>query len=70
MRATVDYSARDVPEVVMKKQSFGELNHVIKEKLKGRIVVLGACTWTVAAMGRHQLPIAERAATTSTAANG
>jgi beta-lysine 5,6-aminomutase beta subunit len=45
-RATVDYAAIDVPEVVVKKQSFDELNRLIEEKLKRRIVVLGACTGT------------------------
>ncbi|AKQ65605.1 L-beta-lysine 5,6-aminomutase beta subunit [Myxococcus hansupus] len=42
----LDYSEIDVPEVVVKKMSFDDLNAFIKEKVKRRIVVFGACTGT------------------------
>jgi beta-lysine 5,6-aminomutase beta subunit len=40
----IDYSAIDVPEVVLRKKSFDELNDVIEREVGRRIVVLGACT--------------------------
>lgn len=43
---TLDYAEIDVPEVVVKKMSFDDLNAFIKEKVGRRIVVLGACTGT------------------------
>ncbi|HYX93372.1 MAG TPA: OAM dimerization domain-containing protein, partial [Myxococcaceae bacterium] len=42
----LDYSEIEVPEVVVKKLGFAELNHLIEEKLRRRIVVVGACTGT------------------------
>ncbi len=42
--AAVDFAAIDVPEVVLKKLSFDEVNQQIKDKLGRRIVVVGACT--------------------------
>ncbi|NVJ00347.1 cobalamin B12-binding domain-containing protein [Myxococcus sp. AM009] len=42
----LDYAEIDVPEVVVKKMSFDDLNAFIKEKVKRRIVVFGACTGT------------------------
>jgi beta-lysine 5,6-aminomutase beta subunit len=42
----IDYSDIDVPEVVVKKLGFYELNHLIEEKLGRRVVVFGACTGT------------------------
>ncbi|AEI67885.1 OAM dimerization domain-containing protein [Corallococcus macrosporus] len=43
---SLDYAEIDVPEVVVKKMSFDDLNAFIKEKVKRRIVVFGACTGT------------------------
>ncbi|MFL5351313.1 OAM dimerization domain-containing protein [Archangium sp.] len=43
---SLDYSEIDVPEVVVKKQGFDELNALIKDKVGRRIVVFGACTGT------------------------
>jgi beta-lysine 5,6-aminomutase beta subunit len=40
----VDVAALDVPEVVVRKKSFDELNEVVARELGRRIVVLGACT--------------------------
>lgn len=42
--AAVDFGAIEVPEVVLKKLSFDEINRLIPEKLGRRIVVVGACT--------------------------
>lgn len=42
----LDYSEIDVPEVIVKKMSFDDLNAFIKEKVGRRIVVFGACTGT------------------------
>jgi beta-lysine 5,6-aminomutase beta subunit len=42
--AAVDFAAIDVPEVVLKKLSFDEVNQQIHEKVGRRIVVVGACT--------------------------
>lgn len=42
----LDYAEIDVPEVVVKKMSFDDLNAFIKEKVGRRIVVFGACTGT------------------------
>jgi beta-lysine 5,6-aminomutase beta subunit len=42
----IDYAAIDVPEVVVRKLSFDELNARISEKLGRRIIVYGACTGT------------------------
>ncbi|MHB8875913.1 MAG: lysine 5,6-aminomutase subunit beta [Myxococcaceae bacterium] len=42
----IDYQEIDVPEVVVKKLGFDELNELIKEKIGRKIVVLGACTGT------------------------
>jgi beta-lysine 5,6-aminomutase beta subunit len=43
---SVDYAAIEVPEVVVRKLSFDELNARIAEKLGRKIVVYGACTGT------------------------
>jgi beta-lysine 5,6-aminomutase beta subunit len=43
---SLDYAEIDVPEVVVKKMSFDDLNAFIKEKVGRRIVVFGACTGT------------------------
>jgi len=43
---SLDYSEIDVPEVVVKKMGFDDLNALIKEKVGRRIVVFGACTGT------------------------
>jgi beta-lysine 5,6-aminomutase beta subunit len=40
----IDYSAIDVPEVVLRKKSFDELNAIVERDVGRRIVVLGACT--------------------------
>ena len=40
----VDASALDVPEVIVRKKSFDELNAIVERELGRRIVVLGACT--------------------------
>jgi beta-lysine 5,6-aminomutase beta subunit len=40
----VDYAAIDVPEVVLRKKGFDELNAVVERDVGRRIVVLGACT--------------------------
>lgn len=42
--ATVDFAAIDVPEVVLRKKGFDELNELVRHELGRRIVVLGACT--------------------------
>ena len=41
---SIDYAEIDVPEVVVKKLGFDELNALIEEKIGRRLVVLGACT--------------------------
>ena len=40
----VDAAALDVPEVVLRKKGFDELNEIVARELGRRIVVLGACT--------------------------
>jgi beta-lysine 5,6-aminomutase beta subunit len=42
----LDYAAIDVPEIAIKKLSFGELNALIETKVGKKVVVLGACTGT------------------------
>lgn len=42
----VDYGVIDVPEVVVKKLGFKELNALIAKDLKRKVVVFGACTGT------------------------
>ncbi len=42
--AAVDWDAVQVPEVVVRKRSFDELNAAVLSQLGRRIVVLGACT--------------------------
>ena len=42
----VDFAAIDVPELVVRKLGFDELNQFIREKIRRRIVVYGACTGT------------------------
>lgn len=42
----LDYAEIEVPEVVVKKLGFSELNKLIEEKLARKIVVVGACTGT------------------------
>jgi beta-lysine 5,6-aminomutase beta subunit len=42
--AAVDYAALDVPEVVVRKKGFDELNETVRRELGRRLVVLGACT--------------------------
>src|SRR5216684_9428968 len=42
----IDYADIDVPEVVVRKLGFDELNRLIEEKIGRRVVVLGACTGT------------------------
>jgi beta-lysine 5,6-aminomutase beta subunit len=42
----IDYAAIEVPEVVVRKLGFDEINARIGEKLGRRIVVYGACTGT------------------------
>ena len=42
----LDYAALDVPEVVIKKLGFDELNKLIEERVGRKVVVLGACTGT------------------------
>ncbi|HEX8824880.1 MAG TPA: OAM dimerization domain-containing protein [Archangium sp.] len=43
---SVDYAEIDVPEVVVKKLGFDDLNALIKDKVGRRVVVFGACTGT------------------------
>ncbi len=43
---SLDYAEIDVPEVVVKKLGFDDLNVLIKDKVGRRIVVFGACTGT------------------------
>lgn len=40
----IDYAAIEVPEVTVPAWTFKEVNHVIKDKLGRRVVVVGACT--------------------------
>ena len=42
----IDYAEIDVPEVVIKKLGFDDLNTLIEEKIGRRVVVFGACTGT------------------------
>jgi len=42
----LDYSEIEVPEVVLKRLGFAELNKLVEENLGRRIVVVGACTGT------------------------
>jgi beta-lysine 5,6-aminomutase beta subunit len=42
----IDYAEIDVPEIVIKKMGFDDLNAFIQEKVGRRIVVFGACTGT------------------------
>jgi beta-lysine 5,6-aminomutase beta subunit len=42
----IDYAEIDVPEVVVRKLGFDDLNRLIEEKIGRRVVVLGACTGT------------------------
>ncbi len=42
----IDYGELDVPEIVIKKLGFGDLNALIEEKIARRVVVFGACTGT------------------------
>jgi len=42
----IDYAAIEVPEVVLRKLGFDELNSSIAEKLGRKIIVYGACTGT------------------------
>ncbi len=42
----IDYAEIDVPEVIVKKMGFDDLNALIKEKVGRRVVVFGACTGT------------------------
>lgn len=44
--ASLDYAEVDVPEVIVKKMGFDDLNAFIHEKVGRRIVVFGACTGT------------------------
>jgi beta-lysine 5,6-aminomutase beta subunit len=41
---SVDYGAIDVPEVVVRKKGFDELNDLVAREVGRKIVVLGACT--------------------------
>lgn len=43
---SLDYAEIDIPEVVVHKMGFDDLNAFIKEKVGRRIVVFGACTGT------------------------
>jgi beta-lysine 5,6-aminomutase beta subunit len=42
----IDYSEIHVPEIVVRKLGFDELNKLIEEKIGRRVVVVGACTGT------------------------
>jgi beta-lysine 5,6-aminomutase beta subunit len=44
--ATVDYAAIKIPEVVVQKMGFDELNAFIEKNVGRRVVVFGACTGT------------------------
>ncbi|HEY8206444.1 MAG TPA: OAM dimerization domain-containing protein [Myxococcaceae bacterium] len=41
---SIDYAEIDVPEVVVKKLGFDDLNALIEQRIGRRLVVLGACT--------------------------
>ena len=41
---SVDYGAIDIPEVVVRKKGFDELNDLVASEVGRKIVVLGACT--------------------------
>lgn len=43
---SLDYAQVDMPEVVIKKMGFDDLNQLIETKVGRRIVVFGACTGT------------------------
>jgi beta-lysine 5,6-aminomutase beta subunit len=43
---TIDYSQIDVPEVIVRKLGFDELNARIEKELGRKVVVYGACTGT------------------------
>lgn len=40
----IDYAEVDVPELVIKKRGFDELNTLIEEQIARKVVVFGACT--------------------------
>jgi beta-lysine 5,6-aminomutase beta subunit len=40
----VDFARIEAPQVVVRKLGFDELNRVIEEKVRRRVVVIGACT--------------------------
>jgi beta-lysine 5,6-aminomutase beta subunit len=40
----LDYAAIEVPEVAVPEWGIKEINHLIEEKLRRRVVVVGACT--------------------------
>lgn len=40
----IDYAEVDVPELVIKKRGFDELNALIEEQIARKVVVFGACT--------------------------
>lgn len=42
----IDYAQLEVPEAIVRKLGFDELNNLIHEKIGRRIVVFGACTGT------------------------
>lgn len=42
----IDYAEIDVPDIVLKKFSFDELNKTIEQQVGRKIVVVGACTGT------------------------
>jgi beta-lysine 5,6-aminomutase beta subunit len=42
----LEYSEIDVPEIVIKKLGFDDLNKLIEERVARRVVVFGACTGT------------------------
>ena len=40
----IDFAAIDVPEIVLRKKGFDELNAIVAREVGRRLVVLGACT--------------------------
>ncbi len=42
--AAIDFAPIEVPEVVLRRRGFDELNAIVERELGRRIVVLGACT--------------------------
>ena len=42
----IDYAEIDVPEIIVRKMGFDELNKQIEEKIGRKVVVFGACTGT------------------------